>query len=270
VATAERGCSLVEKLEVSGLLLDVDGVLRIDDTPIPGASEALGRLRPAGFGLRFITNTSVRSRASLLRNLNGLDLGIREGELFTAAVATAQYLRAAGLRRVFLLVKGDVVEEFADFELTDRDAEAVVVGGAEEQFTYEKMNRAFQLVDAGAQLVAIHQNRWWMTERGPWLDAGAYVAALEYATGRTATLIGKPSTKFFELAVRDLGLPAARILVVGDDINADVGGGHAAGCRTALVRTGKFRPSDLEHAVVAPDLLLGSIADVPGWVIRRE
>jgi HAD superfamily hydrolase (TIGR01458 family) len=258
---------VVEKLEAAGLLVDVDGVLRIDDTPIPGAAEALVRLRRAGLGLRFLTNTSVRSRASLLRNLNALGLGIGEGELFTAAFATAEYLRATGKRRIFLLVKGDVVEDFADFELTDRDAEAVVISGAEEQFTYEKMNRAFQLINAGADLVAIHRNTWWMTERGPWLDAGAYVTALEHATGKNATLIGKPSPKFFELAMRDLGLPAERILVVGDDVGADIGGGHAIGCRTVLVRTGKFRLADLERAEAAPDLVLDSIANVPGHVI---
>ncbi len=257
-------------LDISGLLIDVDGVLRIDNTVIRGAAEALARLRQAGFGLRFLTNTSVRSRNSLRGNLSRLGIEIADGELFTAAYATAEYLRATGKRRIFLVVKGDVVDDFSDFELADADVDAVVLGGAEELFTYERMNRAFQLVDAGAELVAIHRNASWATERGLQLDAGAYVAALESATGRTATLIGKPSSHFFELALADMGVPAARVLVVGDDVAVDIAGGHAAGCRTALVQTGKFRPGDLGRAKIAPDLVLPSVADLPDYLVPKR
>jgi HAD superfamily hydrolase (TIGR01458 family) len=170
-------------------LIDVDGVLRIDDEPIPGAAAALAALRARGFGLRFVTNTSVRSRHGLAQNLQAIGLPIREAELFTAPVATAAYLRRARRRRLFLLVKGDVGEDFAEFDRVTSAADAVVVGGAEEEFTYANVNLAFQLVVAGAELVAIHRDGAWQTTRGLQLDAGAYVAAIEYATGVRATLI---------------------------------------------------------------------------------
>lgn len=254
------------RLAIQGLLIDVDGVLRIDDRPIPGAVRAIEALRERGLPLRFLTNTSVRSRASLWRNLRGLGLPVEEGELFTAPTATAAYLRSTGRRRIFLLVKGDVVEDFAEFELASDGVEAVVIGGAEEGFTYENLNRAFQLIYDGAELVAIHCNKSWQTTRGLQLDAGAYIAGLEHATGAKATLIGKPSAAFFELARRDLGVPAEEVLVVGDDVDSDIVGGQGISALTALVRTGKFRPPDLDRLARRPDLVLDSVADLPAAI----
>lgn len=258
----------LDPLPVSGVLLDVDGVLRVGDALIPGAVEAIATLRERGFGLRFLTNTSVRSRASLLKNLVGLGLPIDESELFTAPTAAARYLRASGKKRIFLLVKGDVVDDFSDFERADADVDAVVIGGAEEGFNYANLNHAFQLIRAGAELIAIHRNLSWQTSQGLWLDAGAFVAGLELATGVRAITLGKPSPAFFAQALDDLGLPAAAALVVGDDVDSDIVGGQGVGARTALVRAGKFRPPDLARLAQPPDLVLESISDLNG-VIRR-
>lgn len=258
------------QVEADALLLDVDGVLRIDEHVIPGAIESIERLRRQGFAIRFLTNTSVRSRASLWRNLTALGIPIAESELFTAPIATAAYLRAAGKRRIYLLVKGDVREDFSDFEVVDGNADAVVIGGAEEGFTYENLNRAFQLVLAGAELVAIHRNLAWQTSRGLQLDAGAFVAGLELATGVSSLVIGKPSPAFVQLALSDLAVSPTAALVVGDDVQSDIAGAQAAGCRSALVRTGKFRPRDLQALPRSPDLILDSIADLPDNVIRRQ
>jgi HAD superfamily hydrolase (TIGR01458 family) len=254
-------------LAVTGCLVDVDGVLRVDDWLIPGAAAAIATLRARGFVLRFVTNTSVRSRASLRENLQSLGLSIGDDELFTAPVATAAYLRARGYRRLFLLVKGDVVDDFADFDLVSSNVEAVVIGGAEEGFTYDAINRAFRLLLDGAELVAIHRNLAWQTLQGLQIDAGAYVAALEAASGVKATLVGKPAARIFEEALESLSLPATSAVVVGDDIGSDIRGGQQIGARTVLVRTGKFRPGDLERSDLHPDLVIDSIADLPNYLV---
>jgi ribonucleotide monophosphatase NagD (HAD superfamily) len=98
------------------------------------------------------------------------------------------------------------------------------------------------------------------------LDAGPFVAALEYGSGKTATLVGKPSPAFFEAAARELGLPPERIAVVGDDLESDVAGARAAGMIGVAVRTGKYRPQDEERAREATDVVLDSIAEVAGWM----
>src|SRR5690606_22360580 len=110
------------------------------------------------------------------------------------------------------------------------------------------------------------RNRYWQTGQGLQIDAGAYVAGLEYATGVTATVVGKPSPHFFGHALAAIGVPAEHVLVVGDDVEADIAGGRLVGARTALVQTGKFRPSDLERADIRPDVVLPSIASLPAWL----
>jgi HAD superfamily hydrolase (TIGR01458 family) len=151
----------------------------------------------------------------------------------------------------------------------ERDAEVVLLGGADESdetgrvFGYENLNRAFAELEAGARLVCLHKNRWWQTSRGPLLDAGAFVAGLEYAAGVEAEVVGKPTRSYFDAALADLGAATADAIMVGDDIEADVGGAKSAGLQAVLVRTGKFREESLAGAEPQPDVVVDSIADVP-------
>jgi HAD superfamily hydrolase (TIGR01458 family) len=157
-------------------------------------------------------------------------------------------------------------------DLVERDAEVVLVGGADEGeetarvFTYERLNRAFAELEAGARLVCLHRNRWWQTARGPLLDSGAFVAGLEYAAGVEAEVVGKPTRAYFDAALAELGASPEEAVMVGDDIEADIGGAKAAGLRAVLVRTGKFREEALAAAESQPDAVVDSIADVPAFL----
>jgi phospholysine phosphohistidine inorganic pyrophosphate phosphatase len=111
----------------------------------------------------------------------------------------------------------------------------------------------------GADLIALQRNRYWRREDGLALDAGPFVAALEYASGRSATVVGKPEAGFFRLALEDLGLGPHEVAMVGDDAEADVVGAQAAGLKGILVRTGKYRPETEGR----PDLVLESFAALP-------
>ena len=152
------------------------------------------------------------------------------------------------------------------------NADAVLVGGADESdepgriYSYLNLNRAFLELQAGADLYCLHRNRWWQTAEGPRLDAGAIVAGLEYATGNEATVLGKPSAEYFATAVEALDADPEMSWMVGDDIEGDIGGAQKIGMRTVLVRTGKFRPDDLEHTSIVPDGILSSIANLPDWL----
>jgi HAD superfamily hydrolase (TIGR01450 family) len=130
--------------------------------------------------------------------------------------------------------------------------------------------RAFAELEAGAELYCLHKNRWWQTSRGPLLDSGAFVAGLEYAAGIEATILGKPSPAFFGAALDTLDADAERTWMVGDDLEADIAGAKAAGLKTILVRTGKFRADALENALVKPDAVVDSLGDVPGFLARES
>jgi HAD superfamily hydrolase (TIGR01458 family) len=142
----------------------------------------------------------------------------------------------------------------------------VVVGDLGGLWDFATLNRAFRLLmdQTRPPLVALGLTRYWRAEDGLRLDTGAFVRALEYAAGTSAVVLGKPDPAFYASAVDDLGLSAHEVVMVGDDIRADIDGAQRAGLTGVLVRTGKFSPSDLSGDV-SPGAVLDSIAHLPHW-----
>jgi HAD superfamily hydrolase (TIGR01458 family) len=248
------------------ILLDIDGVLHVSGEAIPGAPEAIAALQRAGHSLRYVSNNSTRPRAGLAEELRGMGFEIDDADLQTTPAAAAREL--AG-KRVLALTMAAVVPDFDGMELVGYDAEAVLVGGCDETlepnqvFSYMNLARAFSEIQAGAAFYCLHKNRWWQTTRGPLLDAGAFVAGLEYATGVEATVLGKPSPSYFAAALDALDAEPELTWLVTDDAEVDIPGASLFGIRTALVRTGKFRPESLESASVSPDIVVSSLAQFP-------
>jgi HAD superfamily hydrolase (TIGR01458 family) len=254
---------------MAAILLDIDGVFHVSHEPIAGGAEAVRRLRADGHRLRFVTNSTTQTRAALAGELRQMGIELDDEELQTTPRAAAAAL--AG-RRVLALTMHAIVGELEGVELVGEDAEAVLVGGADETpetnlvFSYMNLARAFHELEAGAELYSLHKNRWWQTKHGPALDAGAFVAGLEYAAQSEATILGKPSTAYFKAALNALDADAELAWMVGDDIEADIAGAQAHGMRTILVRTGKFRPDAVEATSVRPDGIISSIAQLPDWL----
>jgi HAD superfamily hydrolase (TIGR01458 family) len=251
---------------MADILLDIDGVLHVSGEPIPGAAAAVDELRGAGHALRFVSNNSTRPRALLAEELREMGFGIEDSELQTTPGAAAREL--AG-KRVLALVMTAVVPDLEGLELVGHDAEAVLIGGCDETlepnqvFSYMNLARAFAEIQGGAAFFCLHKNKWWQTSRGPMLDAGAFVAGLEFATGVEATVLGKPSPSYFAAALDALEAEPERTWLVTDDVEEDVPGARVFGMRTALVRTGKFRPEALDSATVSPDIVVSSLAHFP-------
>ena len=255
---------------MAGILLDVDGVLHVSGSPIAGAAEAVQQLRENGHRLRFVTNNTTHSRRRLAEQIRGFGVELEDGELQTTTTAAAHALQG---KRVLALTMPDIVEDLDGIELVGEGADAVLLGGAEEQpelnnqvFSYVNLARAFAELQSGAELYSLHKNRWWQTARGPLLDAGAFVAGLEYAADMSATVLGKPSAAYFDAALDVLDSDPKLTWMVGDDVEADLGGAAACGMRTVLVRTGKFRPDALETMRMQPDGIISSIAALPDWI----
>src|SRR5579862_4653084 len=254
---------------MAAILLDVDGVLHVSGEPIPGAVDAVRRLRSAGHRIRFVTNNTVMSRRELAEMLRGMGFTLEDDELQTTGGVAARVLQG---KRVLALTMPGILDDLEGLELIGMNADAVLVGGADESeepgriYSYLNLNRAFLELVAGAELYCLHRNRWWQTTSGPRLDAGAMVAGLEYASGIEATVLGKPSPEYFAAALEALDADPEMAWMVGDDVEGDIGGAAAAGLRTVLVRTGKFRPDDLDHTRISPDGILSSIVQLPDWL----
>jgi len=256
---------MADQLDVDGLLIDIDGVLTVSWVPINGVDDAMASLRSSGIPLRFATNTTTRTRAEVARLLSGAGIPVEVDEILTAPAATAAHLRREHPgARVFLLNTGDLSDDLAGIDLVDSGpADVVVIGSAGVDFTHEQLNEAFRLILDGAAFVAMHRNMYWRTSAGLELDTGAYVRALEEATGVEPVVLGKPSPDFFATGVTELGLDTKRVAMVGDDLHNDVLGAQHAGLRGVLVRTGKFRPEVLAASEERPDVVIDSFADLP-------
>ncbi len=255
---------------IGGLLLDIDGVLTVSWVPIPGAVGAISLLRRRDVPFALITNTTTVTRAGIADRLQrvGFDVGARD--ILTAPLATAGYVkRHHPGATCYLLGIDDIVEDLEGVRLVDQDADVVIVGGADEAFTFDNINRAFRMLMDGAALVAMHRNLYWMEADGLSLDAGAYVLGFEAASGVKAEVAGKPSADFFRSGLEMLGMPAERVAMVGDDVENDVLAAQALRMMGVLVRTGKFRADAPVRTDERPDHVVDSVADVPE-LLERE
>lgn len=228
-------------MTIKGVLLDIAGVLVEGNELIPGALEAVSELRRAGVPLRLVTNTSRRPKSAVIGQLRDLGFDVEMRDAFTGTEAVVAYLRTHQLTP-YLLVHPTLESEFAS--VVGGTPNAVVIGDAAERFTYDRLNTAFRLLIAGAPLLAVANNRYFKQPDGLSLDAGPFVAALEYAAEVKAQVFGKPAPAFLEAVLADLCTTARESVMIGDDVESDVNGALAVGLHAILVRTGKYRAED--------------------------
>jgi HAD superfamily hydrolase (TIGR01458 family) len=212
---------------------------------------------------RFVTNTSTLSLQSLQEKINRLGFSIPANEIISAPQATVLYLKQQGRPVCRLLLSEDVKKDFSEFEVSDDAADYIVIGDIGNGWSYSLLNSVFNQLMKGAKLIAIHKNRFWQTEQGLQMDIGGFVEALEYVSGTKAMIIGKPAADFFKIAQSDIGVASDELLMIGDDIDVDVGGAQQAGLAGVLVKTGKYRQEYANASSVKPDAVIDSIAQLP-------
>jgi HAD superfamily hydrolase (TIGR01458 family) len=248
-----------------GALLDLGGVVFTGDTPLPGAVDAIARLRDAGLGLRFLTNITRQPRRGVIAQLRQMGIDVRDEEVLTPAIAARTYLLKHGLCP-HLLVHPALVEDFAGLKSGTPDA--VVIGDAGEDFTYDALNKAFRVLAAGAPLLALARNRSFRDgDGGLSLDAGPFVVALEYAAARQALVFGKPAPDFFLAVLESMGCAPGEAVMVGDDAESDIAGAVAVKLKAVLVRTGKYEPGAETAYALPPTQLADDLAAAADWIL---
>ncbi|MDI7862117.1 TIGR01458 family HAD-type hydrolase [Rhizobiaceae bacterium n13] len=253
---------------ISGVLLDLAGVVYDGNNVIGGAIDAVARLRRAGMPVRFVSNTTRSSTQAIVNRLSDLGLPVSSADLFTPSRAARDFLRDHALSPHFLVHPG-LLPDFAG--LPEGIRNAVVVGDAGESFDYQSLNVAFRALLDGAEFLALASNRTFRDVDGKLsLDAGAFVAALEFATERKAVVLGKPSRRFFHAALASMGCPASQAVMVGDDAESDVAEALQSGVGHALlVRTGKYRKNDENRFEPAPTAIVADIGAAADWILDR-
>ncbi len=253
------------------VLLDLDGTLYIDNQVIEGAVDAVSRLRQQGYILRFLTNTTTRSQAELYQQLANMGFSLEMNELMSAPVTAVLELRALQQQferelRIWPVVAQAIEQDFAEFDHDEITPDFIVLGDIGDAWNVVLINQLFTAMHKGAKLIALHKNRFWQTQSHLKVDIGFYIAGLEYVTGQTAQIMGKPSSSFFNRVLADVDVAPDQVVLVGDDLDSDVGGAQRHGMGGILVKTGKFREQYLEQSTIKPDGILISIVELPEFL----
>jgi HAD superfamily hydrolase (TIGR01450 family) len=239
------------------VILDLDGCVYIGDDLVPGAAEAIAALRAAHKPLAFVTNDARRAPEEYVRKLWGLGIQASLHEVVTVGSAI-QHVLADGSRRATYVIGSPAVfrhvseagQRIVNGTPAEAEAEVVVVAGHDE-LHFGELRAATQAVLAGAEMIAAGRDRTFPTAEGICPGTGAVVAALEYATERSARIVGKPDPEVFRTAlerIADQGGNGGRTLVVGDRLDSDLGGAAAAGLDGAIVLTGVTSRAEAQAA----------------------
>ena len=223
--------------------------------------------RSKGMGIRVLTNAS-KSNSSVLRELRDIGLGLREGEVISAAELTAQYLREKmGKTRVWVLGEPELGEALTLYghEVVDHDPDVVVVG-LDRSLNYEKLNKALLFLRQGARLVGVHSSRRIPVSGGETLSVGPVVKALEYAAEKKAVVIGKPSKIMFEAALKSMGLRASMTAMVSDELQIDLMPAKSIGMKTVLTLTGVSTRDDARRLGFKPTLIVNNVDELADYL----
>ena len=249
---------------IKGVLFDLDGVFYVGGKLIPGGNETLAWLRAQGIGYRFVTNNTTLSRSALVAKLQHLGLDISENELLSANYAGVLQLQKMGLTRCRLVLAEAAQTDYPP--AVEDDPEAIVIGDIGNEWDYDLLNSLMNQLLEGAELIALHKGRYFQTDKGLMLDSGAFVAALEHATGKKAYVVGKPNAAFFEMSTAVLKAATDELIMVGDDLINDIEGAQNAGYYAVLVQTGKYRKDLVDQTQIKPDGIISSIAALPNYL----
>ncbi len=256
----------------AGVICDLDGTVYLSGRPIPGAVEALARVRAEGVRVVFVSNNPLRDARSYADRLTGLGIPAEPGDILTSGAVMAAWLREhTPGARVLLLGEDSLRRELetAGATVVDRGVDAdVVVASFDRTFTYARWVEAFEGIRSGARFVATNPDRTCPVDGGEVPDAGGIIAALETSTRRSVeAVMGKPSPLMLETALRVLRCRASDVLVVGDRIETDVELGHRGGVATALVLTGVTDDDTAAAAYPKPTYVLRSLAELPDVIL---
>lgn len=258
---------------IEGVLLDITGVLIESGegigTLIPGSVNAVQRLKESGIPVRLVTNETCSTRSAVVEKLRSHGYDVSEADIFSPVPAIVAVLKERNLSP-HLLVHPAIEKEFS--AVIKGSPTCVVIGDADEGFSFSNMNNAFRVLRAMDKptLFSLGYGKYYKHKGQLQLDVGAFANALEFACDIKSEIVGKPSPQFFGGALKDIGITADKAVMIGDDIVSDVGGAQKCGLRGVLVRTGKYIPANENHPIVKPNFIANNLSDAVELIVNAH
>jgi HAD superfamily hydrolase (TIGR01458 family) len=243
---------------IKTIVFDLDGTVFFKDKLIDGVGDTLKRLREKGYNLRFVTNTDSIDRKTISDKVKSYGLELPVEEIYNCSIAAVKFMESRKDKTCFVLASDKILPEFDHLPFDDENPDYVVIGDFRDKVSYPIINKAFRCIHNGADIVAMQDGGYMFTGEGINLDTGAFVKMFEYASGKNAILVGKPSAEFFNIALAGTDSRPEETLVVGDDLSSDIKGAKNIGGKGVLVRTGKFSEEWLASSDIKPDYVIDS------------
>eukprot|EP01112_Ceratiomyxa_fruticulosa_P016790 TRINITY_DN5119_c0_g1_i1.p1 TRINITY_DN5119_c0_g1~~TRINITY_DN5119_c0_g1_i1.p1 ORF type:complete len:287 (-),score=57.69 TRINITY_DN5119_c0_g1_i1:92-889(-) len=259
---------------IRGALIDISGVIRIGKTLIPGSVTAFNLLRKSGCKIQFLSNTDSLTHSEYVNLLRSWGFDVKEDEILTAPQAAKEYVlrhRLSPFKILHEKLQPDFYEIGVDCDSEDiSGADSVLLGDMGEKLNYTILNNAFRILmkNKETKLISFSRTRYYRSEDGGLnLDVGPFSLALESASGKTPIVCGKPSSTFFQEALRRIHCTKEEVVMIGDDILTDIGAAQEIGIKGILVKTGKYTPADETNLVVKPFLIAENFSDAVDWIL---
>ena len=249
---------------IRNYLMDMDGVIVHEEHAIPGAQEFIQKLRAGGHPFLILTNNSMYTARDLAVRLRHSGVDVAEGDIWTSALATAQFLatqRPNG--SAFVIGEAGLTTALHEigYSLVDRNPDYVVIGETR-AYSFERVTRAIRLIHEGARFIATNPDPTGPSTEGPLPATGALVALIAKATGAMPYFVGKPNALMMRSALRTLNVHSEETVMIGDRMDTDVISGIEAGLRTVLVLTGSTSRERAMQFPYLPTRIVDSIADL--------
>tara|TARA_Y100001970_G_C14215547_1_gene849445 strand:+ start:496 stop:1275 length:780 start_codon:yes stop_codon:yes gene_type:complete len=248
--------------KIQGFLFDLDGVFCIGDLVLPGAIKTLTYLNSNNIPYRFLTNTTTKSRLDLFNKLIDLGFPVEQYHIISAAYAGVLKLRELQCSSCELVLNDSAQQDYSEFNINNNNPEYIVIGDLDKDWTFDVVDNIFNKVINGSKIVALHKGKYFKVSNKLQIDSGAFIAGIEYASSTESIVVGKPTTAFFDIAVKDINIEKKNLVMVGDDIINDIQGAQLSGINGILVQTGKYRKDLIEKANIQPQLMISSIDKV--------
>ncbi|MBI4044523.1 MAG: HAD-IIA family hydrolase [Candidatus Diapherotrites archaeon] len=261
---------------IKNILLDIDGLLIVGGKVVKGSKEAIGFLEKNNYNYLLVSNVTRITAEELEKSFSKNGINIKEEKMLLPMGATIQYVKSKKMgAKCFLIATPSAKNEFkkSGIILVEKEKPVdFVVVFFDDKTNYKKLDIAFRLILNGAELVTNSPNKTFPNAKGgkPALASGVFARLLEYASGKTATTVGKPQKEFFEAALYKLNAKPEETMMIGDSIETDILGAKNTGIKAVLVKTGNFKPEALEKSVLKPDYVIESVADLPALLEKER
>jgi 4-nitrophenyl phosphatase len=250
---------------VKGYIFDMDGVIWDGDKRIPYAVERINEIIKSGTPYVFMTNNAMRSRETYVRRLEGFGIMARKRHIINSSYAAGLYIKDKnGPSRVYALGNDELRDELKSVghELVEVGAD-FVVNGLDPTVDYEKLDKGFQNVQSGAELLACAPDLTYLENGRIRIGSGAFARMLELVSGKKLIVVGKPNAAIMDVALDILGVSAGECMAVGDKLETDILAGKKAGMKTALVLTGETKLEKAQESEIKPDYVIKDLRELP-------